>query len=169
MKPMARNRLFAFFFLVLFSLFPASVCRAEQQIMTKFTVIRYADDQDLAKFCWRITGQRVLTGGEGLVRSRVDELVRRVEEILEMYPGNFRFTILLVNGNAEMPVAQYSHGTRTVSVAVDRATDGVLAHEIAHAVICVYFPVPPPERAQEILAQYVDKHLYEDPLSIMLK
>ena len=167
---MARNRLFAFFpLLVLFSLFQAAPCVAEQQIETKFAVLRYPNDQALSQFCWRITGQRVLTGGEGLVKNRVDELVQRVEEILEMYPGNFRFTILLVNGNAEMPVAQYSHGTRTVAVAVDRATDGVLAHEIAHAVICVYFPVPPPERAQEILAQYVDKHLYEDPLSIMLK
>ena len=39
---------------------------------------------------------------------------------------------------------------------------GVLAHEVAHAIINQYFAVPPPSKVQEILSQYVDKHLWGD-------
>ena len=56
------------------------------------------------------------------------------------------------------PIAFYSHGPRSIVVAVDSVTDHILAHEIAHAVINAYFVIPPPARMQEILAQYMDKH-----------
>jgi hypothetical protein len=61
-----------------------------------------------------------------------------------------------------VPVAFYSHGSRTIVISIDDITDRILAHEIAHAVICAYFLPPPPVRMQEILAQYVDKHLWDD-------
>jgi hypothetical protein len=45
---------------------------------------------------------------------------------------------------------------------VDNVSDGVFAHEIAHAVIYKYFPRPPSSTAQEVLTQYVDKYLWSD-------
>ena len=37
---------------------------------------------------------------------------------------------------------------------------GILAHEMAHAVIDHYFGVKPPKATAEILAQYVDAHIH---------
>ena len=65
-------------------------------------------------------------------------------------------------GLGAAPVAFYYHGARNISVAIDNITDRILAHEIAHAVICIYFGAPPPARMQEVLAQYVDKHLWDE-------
>lgn len=62
----------------------------------------------------------------------------------------------------KIPIAFYSHKNRAVYVSIDEITAGVLAHEVAHAIINSYFPTPPPARMQEILAQYVDKHLWEE-------
>ena len=152
-------------------IWPAGFCQAaEKNLETRFVTVRYDEDREIAHFLWRISGKHItLVESAERVKNRVDELVTRVQEILEMYPDNFHFSIEFTKGRENAPVAQYAHRNRTVTVALDRVTDGVLAHEIAHAVISDYFPVPPPERAQEILAQYVDKHLYEDPLPAVLK
>ncbi|OIO37805.1 MAG: hypothetical protein COT00_00375 [Candidatus Omnitrophica bacterium CG07_land_8_20_14_0_80_50_8] len=134
---------------------------AEKTLQTRFATIRYSQDREVGDFLWRITGKRLAPiDGTQLVKNRVDELVERVETLLEMYPSPFQFSIQLEAHTFEDPAALYSHRTRTITFAVDRVTDGVLAHEIAHAVINAYFPAPPPEKVQEILAQYVDEHLY---------
>ncbi len=142
--------------------FPArAAADADKILQTRFAVIRYADEQQIGDLLWRITGKRVgLPDSAQLLKNRTDELVGRVEALLEMYPAPFHFTIQLQPHYDGGAIAEYSHRTRSITVAVDRVTDGVLAHEMAHAVINAYFPVPPPEKAQEILAQYVDKHLY---------
>ena len=132
---------------------------------TKFATIHYNEDEEITHFFWRLSGKRVsLTGNTELIRNRLDELVERVERLLEMYPAPFRFELRLKAHYVSGSIAEYSHHTRSITVALDRLTDGVLAHDMAHAVINAYFPVPPPEKAQEILAQYVDKHLYEEPI-----
>ena len=79
-----------------------------------------------------------------------------------MYPDNFHIKISLYPQYKEGMVALYSHKTKSITVYADRVTDGVFAHEIAHAVICNYFSEPPPRKIQEILAQYVDRYLWED-------
>lgn len=33
---------------------------------------------------------------------------------------------------------------------------GMLAHEMAHAIVCRYFAVPPPEKVQEVIAGYAE-------------
>ena len=57
------------------------------------------------------------------------------------------------------PVAFYSHGMAGIYLTTERLNAGILAHEIAHAVINAYFVTPPPAKMQEILSQYVDRHL----------
>ena len=37
--------------------------------------------------------------------------------------------------------------------------EGILAHELAHAIIDHYLTIRPPRATAEILARYVDKHL----------
>ncbi len=108
----------------------------------------------------------------------MDNIVERVSKLLDMYPSDFHFTINLYSNNRDIersfhelgglralegaPIAFYAHKRKTIYVSIDKLTPGVLAHEIAHAIINVYFETPPPERMQEILAQYVDKHLLEE-------
>ena len=159
---MSRHLLRSLLIAALFLCCPAEVrADAENTLQTRFATIHYSDDREISAFLWRITGKRLtLTDSTKLVKDRVDELVERVETLLEMYPASFQFSIRFEAHTLEDPAALYSHRTRTITLAIDRVTDGVLAHEMAHAIINAYFPVPPPEKAQEILAQYVDKNLY---------
>lgn len=82
-----------------------------------------------------------------LAKTRVDKIVDAVCSILDMRPLNLRFNIVLYKAQAEVtaafkglggqaspPVAFYSHGTRSIALAIDSITDRILAHEIAHVV-----------------------------------
>lgn len=152
---------------------------ANQTYKTQYVTISYADEKDLHTFTRNIaTGLSFLRESPEsnplLAKTRIDKIVEAVCAILDMHPLNLNFGIVLYKTQAEVtgafrgmggrgsaPVAFYSHGTRSISVSIGNITDRILAHEIAHAVICIYFGVPPPSRMQEVLAQYVDRHLWD--------
>lgn len=165
------------------SLLAAVNCFAEdwaKAYETQYATIYYSEDRDIATFTGNI-GRGLQFFGESqeknpmLAKNRVDGIVERVEQILDMYPSNLHFKIYIYSAYKDLslkylatgsfgkpPIAFYSHKTRAVYVSLSDITDGVLAHEIGHAVINFFFPVPPPARMQEILAQYVDKHLWSE-------
>ncbi len=150
-----------FVLLLMFSFSPALFA---QTLQTRFSTIHYEEESEIQDFLWRITGKR-LAGGVAaaeLTRSRVDEIIERVEAVLDMRPDAFHIDIRLQKEYRGGAVAYYSHESRTITASADRVTDGVLAHEIAHAIMNVYFSVPPPEKTQEILAQYVDQNLWSE-------
>jgi hypothetical protein len=153
----------------LLSLVWVSAARAEEAplldkvLETRYAAIRYANDSDIAEFLWRITGHRLEFGASSaLTVNRVDEMVERVESLLELYPSELRVEIRILPKHKEGPPGFYSHQTKNITVFLDTLTDGMLAHELAHAVISASFDVPPPQKAQEILAQYVDQHLWSE-------
>lgn len=168
------------FGLCLLLLSPASLPAQEgtKAYNTEYASITFADEQDLHTFTRNIaTGMSFLLERPErnplLAKTRVDKIVDAVCAILDMRPLNLRFSIVLLKTQAEVtaafratggsgtaPVAFYAHGNRSITLAIASINDRILAHEIAHAVICIYFGVPPPERMQEVLAQYVDKHLW---------
>jgi hypothetical protein len=140
--------------------------------------IQYSDAGYVSTFTRRIGGYRYTSTGlddnPSNVKSRVDEIMGKVQATLDMHPSDFHISILLypdyqsvekifrqfaASGN--VPLAFYSNRTKTIYVNVDSITVGVLAHEMAHAVINFYFEVPPPAKMQEILAQYVDLHIWD--------
>lgn len=140
--------------------------------------IQYSDAGHLRTFTQRIGGFKYTSTGLDdnplNVKTRVDEIIGKVQATLDMYPSDFHISILLypdyqtvekifrqfrVTGN--VPLAFYANKTKTIYVNVDSVTVGVLAHEMAHAVINFYFEVPPPAKMQEILAQYVDLHIWD--------
>ena len=131
---------------------------------TKYATIHYSQDKDIDDFVWRLGGQRSeFVQDPNLASYRIDRLVERVQAILDMWPKNFKIAIYLYRGPLSADeVAYYEKSTKAIHVAVDYASDGVVAHEIAHANVEQYFSVPPPSKMQEILAQYVDKHLWND-------
>lgn len=58
--------------------------------------------------------------------------------------------------------AYYNHRKRTLFISSKKIDEYILAHELAHVIICNYFLIEPPAKAQEILAIYCDSHL-KDP------
>jgi hypothetical protein len=154
---------------------------------TRYAVISYTEEKELHAFTQN-TGSGLSFLRESpernplLAKTQVDKIVETICSLLDMHPSNLRFGITLYRTQSEVttayykaaaganaykaqggmtgaaPIAFYSHGARNIAAAIDNITEGILAHEIAHAVISAYFVTPPPARMQEILAQYMDKH-----------
>ncbi len=140
--------------------------------------IQYLDDTHLRTFTLRIGGFRFTSNGlddnPDNVKSKIDEVMGKVQTILDMYPDDLAISISLhvdhlslgrifrdFSETGTIPIAFYANKSKTIYVDISSVTDGVLAHEMAHAVINFYFDVPPPAKMQEILAQYVDLHLWD--------
>ncbi|MBI5048576.1 MAG: hypothetical protein HZB54_06490 [Deltaproteobacteria bacterium] len=147
---------------------------------TQYASIYYLNDSDLNTFT-RSIGKGFTFFGESqeknpmLAKNRVDAIVERVRRLLDMYPPNLHFKVYIYptyrelglkylgTGNfGKSPIAFYNHKTAAIYISLPDITGGVLAHEIAHTVINFFFAVPPPTAMQEILAQYVDRHLWEE-------
>ena len=140
--------------------------------------IKYQADKHLRNFTFRIGGFKFTSAGLDdhpvNVTLKVDEVMGKVQAILDMQPADLHISILLypdhksldrvfrqLSSTGNTPIAFYSHKKKTIYVDISSVTDGVLGHEIAHAVINFYFVTPPPAKMQEILAQYVDLHLWD--------
>ena len=158
---------------------PAAAER-EDTLKTYYATILHPGPDALAEFGERISRSALLKGGdptkvEKKVAEEVDAIVYRVKQLLDMYPVSFDFTLRVHNGPEELigawrsagktgrpPIAFFVAASGTIHLTNEDLTAGVLAHEIAHAVINSYFETPPPEKMQEILSQYVDRHLWDE-------
>jgi len=166
---------------------PVAQARGEglwRRLETKHTIIQYKTRKDLEKFdrkidysAGRSTFSRMF-GSSGssasgtALANKIDALYERVQEILEMR-GKMKKVIINVYANEyELDQAYYGitgarcrirawyiYESNTVYINADDVHEGMLAHEIAHAVIDHYLLVRPPRATAEILAHYVDKHL----------
>jgi hypothetical protein len=56
----------------------------------------------------------------------------------------------------------YVYDFNTVYLNVSEVHEGMFAHELGHAIIDNFLTVRPPRATAEILARYVDKHLFEE-------
>jgi len=106
------------------------------------------------------------------VGSKVDVVLARVEKVLEMFPKNMKFRIVLLPSDKEVAKAYkrlyarnvdfisfYSPHDKTVYLSVNDANLNVLAHELAHVVVDHYFSISPPAKIHEVLAQFAETHL----------
>ena len=152
---------------------------------TNCCTIQYFDEEQLKTFALRIGAIKYT--GKGMddnpsnIKTRINEIMKKVQTSLDMYTSDLLVSIILypdynslanvfkqytLKGSVNtftdsVPLAFYSHKTKTIYVDVSSITDGVLAHEMAHGVINFYFKTPPPAKMQKILAQYVDLHLWD--------
>ena len=149
-------------------------------VETYYASIYYQTDEEIIEFAGKISrGPYTLRRDSGKatadLRQEIDRIVYRVKTLLDMYPQNMRFSVRVYRDpsgvkeryaehsqKGKAPIAFYSHSAKTIYVALPNLSGGVFAHEVAHAVINFYFPVTPPSQMQEILAQYVDKHLWDE-------
>lgn len=108
------------------------------------------------------------------VAYRMDRILKRVKDILEMYPGKMDLKIRVFNTREELNDEYYNifgqwenyksfyiHKYKTIYTSEEDVSDSIMAHEMGHAVVDHYFNMIPPGKIREILASYVDKHLEE--------
>lgn len=109
---------------------------------------------------------------EDEVRNKIDLISVKVEQVLEMFPPNFNYSVqlckdmdkiremflLLHKRNWKRP-GFYSPVNNTVYLSVKNTNIQVVAHEVGHAVVENYFKVRPPVKIHELLAQYAEKHI----------
>lgn len=115
------------------------------------------------------------------LKKKVDALYERVQEILDMRKKMKKTKILIYPNQEQLhtayskiykpssrayrtsrpPRAWYIYEYNTLYISVDDLHEGMLAHEMAHSIIDHYLMVRPPKATAEILARYVDSHLFE--------
>jgi len=151
-------------------------CAAE--VDTAFSVVKYPDEALLRTF-----NKKVGSGGFGFgsdssgtpvetTRKQVDQLIGRVQEILDMRPANLHITIEIFETPEQVQavylkeyghkvdfIAFYSPHNETIYLSSKKLRRTVFAHEIAHAVIDRYFGKAPPVKIHELLAQFVEQQL----------
>jgi hypothetical protein len=156
-----------------------------QRLETRRAVLLYASMEDLGRFESNVDygGGGGFGGlfssapkGEDLletVSKKVDAIYERVQEILDMRGEIKKVTLRLYpnkealarvyrafTGSPNLRVrAWYIYERNTIYLNVEDVHEGMLAHEIAHAIIDHYLMVRPPRATAEILARYVDEHL----------
>ena len=108
------------------------------------------------------------------ISEKVDLLFERVQEILDMHKKMPRVAIMIYPGKKQLRQvyeeiyqekcrirAWYRFKNNTIYLTVADLQVGMLAHELAHAIIDHYLIVKPPAATAEILARYVDSHLQQ--------
>jgi len=155
-----------------------------KRLDTRYTIIQYQTSKDLAKFNRKIDfsseewGVKSLFSGSGskdpvgATQKKVDAVFARVQEILDMrkrvkkviiniYPRQLFHKIRYRITGSKRPIRSwYIFNLNTIYINADDVNEGILAHELAHAIIDHYMTVRPPRATAEILARYVDEHLH---------
>ncbi len=150
------------------------------ELKTRYATVVYERDELVRRFNKEVTlgslsylmrGRQAITV-EDEVRTKVDVLVERIESLLDMFPREMRFRIVLLPTAAEVRktykdryrisvdfIAFYAPRDKTVFLSVDDIELGVLAHELTHVILDHYFGISPPAKIHEVLAQFVEAHL----------
>lgn len=154
---------------------------AAAELETRYAKIFYADDELLRSF-----NNEVFMGG-GLfflsrrpqnltihdeVRNKLNNIVEKVMAVLEMFPKELRFTVVLLPDAREVQrvyresygkevdfIAFYSPKQKTMYLSMRDVQLRVIAHEVGHVVVDHFFDVPPPVKIHELLAQYAETHI----------
>ncbi len=167
------------FFLMLLS--PFSIASGFE-LTTQYATISYAQEDLLTQFNRQLSlgkisyllRNKISITTEDQVKNKIDVLIERVEAILDMHPDNFKIRIVILRSTADVKkaikstssrdadlIAFYTPKGKTIYLAVSDVRLVVLAHEMGHAVIDAYFVVAPPAKIHEVLAQFVELHLYD--------
>ncbi len=111
---------------------------------------------------------------EEQLAEKFDCIFQKVEKILDMFPRKIHPKVKICRNqaqlddtfaetfgyaNAKARSSYYVHKYTTIYTTQQTISQGVLAHEMGHAVIDHYFLILPPEKVSELLTQYVEMHL----------
>ncbi len=176
------------FFIGIVSIVPADAETDGQWhiLETTHAKIRYHSLKDLKDFNEKIDYSSGLSGMKELfskkssddltnkIQQKIDAVYERVQEILDMRKLMKKVIVNIYHNKKELHAAYYEifkkpcrlrawyiHEWNTIFVRADDIHEGMLAHEIAHSIIDHYLSVRPPKATAEILARYVDGHLFD--------
>jgi hypothetical protein len=167
-------------FITLLFIFIFSCPSSGYELKTRYVTITYNNEDNLRRFnkgiylgslSYLLWNRKSITA-EDDIKNKLDAIVERVESVLEMYPKEVKFTIALLPsedavhgvyktryGKSSDYISFYSSKDKIIFVSVKDIDLGILAHEIAHAIIDSYYGISTPSRIHEILAEYVEAHL----------
>ncbi len=156
------------------------------QLETRYTTVRYQDLKSLLQFEKNVKFGLAVWQPEpsfsdkktalraGLLSQKIDRIFQRAQTILGMHKKMAKITInvygnrrLLEAAYTEMfseacgVPAWYAHANGTVYLSAEDINAGMLAHELAHAVIDSYLLLQPPAASAEIIARHVDRHIHD--------
>lgn len=148
------------------------------EIKTDYTTIVYPNKATLHEFNDNLYLGREL---EFLLRTKkpvtmeqevafkIDIIIIKAQEVMEMHINNFDFRIILHSTADKMQEKYFQTKNRTVhykayyslrhnilNIGVDEVNLRVLSHELGHVIVDHYFKVRPPGKIHEILAQYCE-------------
>lgn len=150
------------------------------ELKTQYATIIYEKEELLRKFnkevslgslSYLVRNKKSITFDDE-VKNKIDALVERIEALLDMFPIELKFRIILLSSDTDVQkvyrdkyggkvdyIAFYSPRDKTVFISVGDIRLGVLAHELTHVIADQYFGVSPPAKIHEVLAQFVETHL----------
>lgn len=153
---------------------------------TKFTLIRYRSPESLIQFVRKLNyGPQTPplyppysdSKADPLIANvtqKVDAIYLRVQMILDMQRQVKKVTINLYPNQHRLQTAYakifsepckvrafYVHKYNSLYLNAEDIHEGMLAHELAHAVIDHYLLIRLPTASAEILARYVESHLHQ--------
>ncbi len=168
--------------LLLFPVFAAA--GSKYKIETRYTSFIFNSREDMLRF-----NDEIDFGGGGLsslfgsrsedvvseFTKKVDLLFEKAQAILDMRKKMRKVRVRVYSNTSELEEAYwkifkgrcnvrgwYVYEFNTVFLNVKDVHEGMLAHELGHAIIDHYLAVRPPRATAEILAKYVDLHLHEE-------
>lgn len=108
-------------------------------------------------------------------KDKINAMFEKVQRILDMRKAMRKVTIKVFGDPDDLqreyfrifklrdaPRAWYIFKYNTIYINVKDVNEGMLAHEMAHAVINNFMGIRLPRATTEILARYVDEHLFEE-------
>ena len=147
---------------------------------SRYAVITFDDHDALKRFnnelyMGRLGSQMRRNSGETIedeVISKIDFIVEKVMMTLDMFLPQLKFSIVIHADEKTVQkefkeiynvdvdyIAFFSPSRKTVFYSADNAFLRVVAHEIGHVVAENYFPISPPQRIHEVMAQYAEQHI----------
>ena len=147
-----------------------------KSLETEHVILKYQSEKDLKKFHKKVDyaherrGIKSLIGGsssdnlEGNIRTKIDALYERVQEVLGMHKKVNKVTIVIYHdkkqlgnsyskicsnaalayGHSPVPRAFFIYSFNTIYVTAQDVHEGILAHEIAHSIVDNFLRIRPP-------------------------
>lgn len=156
-------------------------CKSDAiDLESRYAVITFDDHDALRRFnnelyMGRIGSQMRRNSGDTIedeVISKIDFTVEKVMTALDMFLPQLKFFIVIHRDEKMVQkdfreiyrvdvdyIAFFSPSRKTVFYSANNASLRVVAHEIGHVVAENYFPISPPRRIHEVMAQFAEQHV----------
>jgi len=151
----------------------------QRVIESKYFTLEFPRECELVEFAQKINVNYFLQmdipssdtkNFDSIISKTLDALYLEVSDILDIHIYSYHGKIKVYPNKEKLkenvfrnyPGQKYNlpsvyiHSDNAIHISLADLTLGMLAHEIAHAIISHYFVVPPPAKVQEVLAGYVE-------------